>query len=42
MLFGVEAFFVVVMIAVLLGVAAWAVTAVTKLRTFSDRRTGEE
>lgn len=41
MLGGVEAFFVVVMAAVLLGIALGALAAIRHLLTLSDRRTGE-
>jgi hypothetical protein len=37
-----EAFFVVVMACVLLGVGIWALTAVRHLLTFTNRRSGDD
>jgi hypothetical protein len=38
----VEAFFVVVMACVLLGVGIWALVAMRHLFTFTDRRSGDD
>jgi len=42
MLSAVEAFFVVVMAAVLAGVGLWALAMVRQARTLTNRRSGED